>query len=94
MTNQGLAGMGRHMIRGRSRWVSVGKRKDIFKFFKTGEMKVEAIKNAENWRSKRRKLKDLLSDGLDLLREESNKNSGTYVQEFLLHVYLEVKRAN
>lgn len=68
------------------------KRKDSFKFFKTGEMKVETIKNAENWRSKRRKLKEHISDGLDLLREESNKNSGTYVQEFLLHVYLEVKR--
>lgn len=48
MTNQGLTGMGRHMSRGRSRWVSVGK--DIFMFFKTGEMKVETIKNAENWR--------------------------------------------
>lgn len=45
-------------------------------------MKVETIKNAENWRSKRRKLKERISDGLDLLREASNKNSGTMCKNF------------
>lgn len=38
-------------------------------------MRVETVKNENNWRLKRRKLKELSSDGLDLLRKESSKNS-------------------
>ena len=73
MTNQGLR-VGHYRINGRSRRVSVGKR-DIFKLFKTGETKMEMVKNENNWRLKRRKLKELNCDGLDLLRKESSKNS-------------------
>lgn len=44
------------MIKGRSRWVSVGKEKTFSHCLKQ-EKEVETIKHAENWRSKRRKLK-------------------------------------
>lgn len=55
-------------------------------FFKTGEMKVETIKKCRELEIKK-ELKELISDGLDLFREESNKNSGTYVPRISFYIY-------